>query len=262
MSSRSWSLRVWSRRSPTRKPVPGTGAPSGFSRRAQLLVERVDADRAAVHRREHQDVAARVEAEVAGQALGRERDDLGEDLGRLVAHDAEEVAHVALGGLRRRLPALVDRVGGAHDQRPRRLAEDLGQRAPSARARSRCRSSSTRPAPTGAQLVDVADEQDVRAAARRRRAARRRGGRTASTPRRRRARRRRGSGRPGRARSPRPAPTRAGGGSSSPAPRSASARRRAALPVGAHSRTLRPAPRSTSTSARIDARLAGARGRR
>ena len=101
------------------------------------------------------------------------------------------------------------------------------------------RSSRTRPGPDRRELVDVADEQHVRARADRAEQRVGEADRRASRPRRRSACRGPGSGPPARARSPRP-----GTYSSSrwivlaSAPVS-SPSRRAALPVGAHSRTLR-----------------------
>ena len=71
--------------------------------RAQLVVERVDPDRAAVHRREHLHLGDRVEAVVARAAGAAARShDLGEDRRRVLAADEEEVAQVALATARGR----------------------------------------------------------------------------------------------------------------------------------------------------------------
>ena len=77
INSRSWLFLLWMTRSKTRSgAVPAMAAPSAFSARAQLGVERVDAGRPAVHRGDDEDLGARVEVVVGRQALGGERDDL------------------------------------------------------------------------------------------------------------------------------------------------------------------------------------------
>ena len=143
--------RVWTTRSPTRNGVPAIGCAVGVQARAQLGVERVDAGRPAVHRGERPGPrrAGRGRSGPAGAAAASETTSSRIASGA-VALDDEEVAQAAgPGGGRRRL-AVVDRVRGADDQRPRGLAEDLGQAHDRARRRDSMRSSSTRPAPTGA----------------------------------------------------------------------------------------------------------------
>ncbi len=105
MSSRSWSLRVWITRSPTRRACPGDRRSVWVQARAQRGVERIDADRALVHRGEHEDVGDRIEVVVGGQALGRQRDDLVEHLLGVVVRDHEEVADVVGSGVDRRRDA-------------------------------------------------------------------------------------------------------------------------------------------------------------
>ena len=190
---------------------------------------------------EHLHVGDRVEAVVArAGARRRARRPRRTSRSALSRSIEEEVAHVvAAPGSRRRRLAVVDRVRGAHDQRARGLAEDLGQPRRRARRRESIRSSSTRPGADRRELVDVADEQHVRARADR---AEQRVGEAhgrASRPRRRRARRRRRSGRPASRAKPSPgihSSSRWIVVASAPV---ASARRRAALPVGAQRRTVR-----------------------
>ena len=139
-------------RSPSRNAVPLHGAAVGVEPRAQRLVERVDAGRAAVHRRPApgRRRPGRGRSGRAGASTASETH-LGEDALRRVALDEEEVADVvgspALG--RRRLAA-VDRVGGADDQRARGLAEDLGQPRRRARRPRRSGPPARGPGPTGA----------------------------------------------------------------------------------------------------------------
>ena len=80
-------------------------APSGLSSRLEALVEGVDPDRPPVHRRQHLDVADRVDPVAPGRALGDDLDDGGERPLGVGPVDEEEVALLALARLEVRRPA-------------------------------------------------------------------------------------------------------------------------------------------------------------
>ena len=226
------------------------GRAVGVQAPPQLGVEGLDPERALVHRREDEDLARGVEPVRRREPADGDVAHVLERVGRRDPLEEEEVADAVLAGDGRRRLARVDRVRGAHDQRARGLAEDLGE----ADGRDR--------AGLDEVLEDAARPDRARAGRRRRRAAR------ASAGRPRRGARRRG-GRESIEASSTISMSRPGIGSSGPrekpspgtysssrwivlasAPVS-SPSRRAALPVGAHSRTLRFWSRSRSTSARI-----------
>ena len=133
----------------------------GVQPRAQRLVERVDAELAAIDGREHLDVGDRVDVVVRGKALADERDDLLASGGGVGSLDQEQVAAHGVcrgegGGL-----AAADRVGALHDHAPGRLAEDVGQ--PGCRHAARGDQLGERLAGADRrELVGVADEHHVR----------------------------------------------------------------------------------------------------
>ena len=118
-------MRVWISLSPSRKRPFNAGLPRRVQALLETFVERVDADRAPVHRRQHLDVADRVHAEALGHPLGDHLDDGRQRPFGAGAVYEEEVVILALLGLEVRRPAAVDLVGGGRDHRARRLAEDL-----------------------------------------------------------------------------------------------------------------------------------------
>ena len=118
-----------------------------------------------MHRREHLDVADRVQPKFGGDAAG---DDVDEEFGGLlgrvqpgviggVAREPVEVGEVGeLRGL-----AVVDAVGVDDDARPLGLAEDLGQADPRDALGGEQVAQDFAGADRG-ELVDVADEQQMR----------------------------------------------------------------------------------------------------
>jgi hypothetical protein len=92
----------------------------------QLDVDRLHAESAAVHRRQHLNVLDRIEAEAERDALGDDGVELAGDVLGIIGLDQVEIADLALGFSERDL-ALVDAVGVDDDPGAERLAEDLGQ---------------------------------------------------------------------------------------------------------------------------------------
>ncbi len=99
----------------------------GVQRGAQRAVDRVDPQLASVDRREHLDVADRVDVVVAGQPLGDERHDLGQRVARRPSLDQEQIAPHPLDVGEVRLEAASDGVRSLDDHRVGRLAEDVRQ---------------------------------------------------------------------------------------------------------------------------------------
>ena len=99
----------------------------GVQHRSQRLVERVDPELAAVDRREHLDVAYRIDPVVRRKPPADERHDLLARRDRARALDQEQVATHPLRGGEVGGGAAADRVRPLHDHAPRGLAEDVRQ---------------------------------------------------------------------------------------------------------------------------------------
>ena len=133
----------------------------GVEARLEALVQRVDPDRPAVHRRQRLHLADRVDAEALRRLARRPPRPRSRAPARATGRSMKKKSRSWSGaGLEVGRAALVDLVGGGGDHRARRLAEDLGE--PDDGGGLRGDQVLERFArPDRRQLVGVADEDDV-----------------------------------------------------------------------------------------------------
>ncbi len=136
--------------SPIRSLPPRTGGPSGFSAARSAWLSASIPSSPAVDGREHLDVAHRVDAVVAGQPLGDQRDDLGQAVAWRGPLDQEQVAAHPVGGdgTRGRCRGGSRAPPGRSSSRP--PGGRCGSAASSAPPREATSSANGLPAPTGA----------------------------------------------------------------------------------------------------------------
>ena len=128
----------------------------------QRLVECGRAELAAVHRREHLDAGDRVKAEPRRDPLGDQLDDRVPRGLRIVAADEVEVGLASGGRVEIRQLAVVDAVRRDHDLARGGLAEDLGQ-PDHGRGLGGDHVGQHRSRAHRRQLIDIADEHELRA---------------------------------------------------------------------------------------------------
>ena len=125
----------------------------------EFAIQIFRAAHAFVHRREHLDVAHRIEAELVRHALGAQRFDRRDNLVGILFRDEEEIAF--LWRIEDLQAAVVDAVGVGDDEAVLGLPEDFGE----PHDRHRLRFDQVVQEVAGAdrrQLIDVADEHDGR----------------------------------------------------------------------------------------------------